>query len=86
MSRNGFEFLFLLSLLFGVKLEQLCAPLVAAEIGSAATAIADLAPAAFLCFLLILLSLWMLLSAPQRGLRMSCSSLNFALLIRQSLL
>lgn len=41
--------------MFWVKLEQLCVPLVADEIGRVATAIVDLEPVAFLSFLLILL-------------------------------
>ena len=59
------------------------------ERGSVATAIVDLEPVAFFSSLLILLFLpvWMLLSAPTWavwGLKMSCYSLNFVLLILQS--
>ena len=74
---------------FGRSWSSSVSLLVVDEIGSVATAIVDLEPVAFFSSLLILLflSVWMLLSAPTWavwGLKMSCCSLNFVLLILQS--
>ena len=57
------------------------------ERGSVATAIVDLEPVFSSLLILLFLPVWMLLSAPTWavwGLKMSCYSLNFVLLILQS--